>query len=141
MRDMIRRLIEDAGLTFGEDVSDGNGGIARHGGRREAGGWVVAGNSARQVRQGIAELRKRDEKRFVGKALVDNGLRLSFHERSIPKNGVWSTASSTRGGTTTGRMSSRDHASARCWNPSRNGRKRPGYDRCFPAAWEIQGYP
>lgn len=88
MRDMIRRLIEDAGLTFGEDVSDGNGGIARYGGRRGAGGWVVAGNSARQVRQGIAELRKRDEKRFVRKALVDNGLRLSFHERSIPKNGV-----------------------------------------------------
>ncbi len=51
MRDMIRRLIEDAGLTFGEDVSDGNGGIARPAGRRpEAGGWVVAGNSARQVR-------------------------------------------------------------------------------------------
>jgi len=88
MRDMIRRLIEDAGLTFGEDVSDGNGGIARYGGRRETGGWVVAGNSARQVRQGIAELRKRDEKRFVRKALADNGLRLSFHERSIPKNGV-----------------------------------------------------
>jgi len=88
MRDMIRRVIEDAGLRFGEDISDGNGDTARYGGWREAGGWVVAGNSARQVRQGIAELRKRDEQRFVRKALVDNGLRLSFHERSVPKNGV-----------------------------------------------------
>jgi len=88
MRDMICKLMEDAGLKFGENISDGNGDTVRYGGWRENGGWVAAGNSAREVRQSLAELKKRDEKRFVRKALVDNGLRLSFHERSIPKNGV-----------------------------------------------------
>ena len=88
MRLMIRKLIEDAGLEFGENVSDGNGGTAWYGGRRKSGGWVVAGNSVRQVRQSISDLRKRDEKKFISRAMKENGLRLSTHERSVWKNGV-----------------------------------------------------
>ncbi len=37
MRDMICKLMEDAGLEFGENISDGNGGTVRYGGWRERG--------------------------------------------------------------------------------------------------------
>ena len=85
---MICKLIEDAGLEFGENISDGNGATFLYGGWRAYGGWVVGGNSVRQVRQSISELRKQDEKRFIETAIKDKGLHLTSHEKSMWKNGV-----------------------------------------------------
>ena len=87
MRDMICKLMEDAGLKFGENVSDGNGGTVRYGGWRERGGWVAAGNSAREVRQSLLGLKRRDERQFIRKAVAGAGLRLTISERSVPDNG------------------------------------------------------
>ena len=87
MRDMICKLMEDAGLEFGENVSDGNGGTVRYGGWRKRGGWVAAGNSAREVRQSLLGLKRRDERQFIRKAVAGAGLRLSISERSVPDNG------------------------------------------------------
>ena len=87
MRDMICKLMEDAGLKFGENVSDGNGGTVRYGGWRKRGGWVAAGNSAREVRQSLLGLKRRDERQFIRKAVAGAGLRLTIHERSVPDNG------------------------------------------------------
>ena len=74
MRDMICKLMEDAGLEFGENVSDGNGGTVRYGGWRKRGGWVAAGNSAREVRQSLLGLKRRDERQFIRKAVAGAGL-------------------------------------------------------------------
>ena len=106
MRNMIRRLIEDAGLTFGENVSDGKGGIDGTA-VGVSGGWF-GGRKQPDGQAGIAELRKRTRSGFQEGAGRTNGLRLSFHEEHPEKTGFWST-DPLKGGTTTGDVR-RDHA-------------------------------
>ena len=55
--------------------------------KQERDGQLVAGNSAREVRQSLLGLKRRDEKQFIRKAVAGAGLRLSIHERSVPDNG------------------------------------------------------
>jgi hypothetical protein len=84
MKEAIRKLVEEAGLRFEE--FDG-GETPSYGGRRGEDGLVVRGSTVREVSRSIADLRRRDERRFVKQAVEGAGLRFSTFEKSIRENG------------------------------------------------------
>ena len=84
MKEAIRKLVEDAGLRFGE--FDG-GETPFYGERRGEGGIVVRGSTVREIRRSIADLRRKEERNFAKHAVEGAGLRFSTLERSVWENG------------------------------------------------------